>query len=41
MLVVNMSLMPLKAIKREACLWAKGRGLACGLLKKIRNKKLI
>jgi hypothetical protein len=41
MLVVSMSLMPLKAIGREACLWARGRGLSCDLFKKTRNNKLI
>jgi hypothetical protein len=34
MLVVNMSMMPLKVIGKEACLWARGCGLVCGLLKK-------
>jgi hypothetical protein len=41
MLVVNMSLMLLKAIGKEVCLWVKGRGLACGLLKRKRNNHLI
>jgi hypothetical protein len=34
MLVVRMNLMPLKIIGRAGCLQARGRGLACGLLKK-------
>jgi hypothetical protein len=41
MLIVNMNLMLLKAIGKEVRLWAKGRGLACGLFKKTRNNHLI